>query len=66
MKFFGFFHQNVPPQRESKSINAQFSQWILKDDDVIIIYILIMTVIAWQRPERLALGMGFGATGKVN
>ena len=25
-----------------------------------------MTVIAWQRPEKLALGMGFGAIDKVN
>ena len=38
MYFFGFFRQNDPPppplQEESKFKNAQFLQWILKDDDV--------------------------------
>ena len=28
--------------------------------------VMIMIVIAWQRPERLALGMGFGKIDKVN
>ena len=39
MNFFGFFRQSDPPthpptQEESKCKNAQFLQWILKDDDV--------------------------------
>ena len=32
--FFAFFRQSDPPQEESKCKNAQFLQWILKDDDV--------------------------------
>ena len=32
--FFGFFRQSDPPQEESKCKNAQFLQWILKNDDV--------------------------------
>ena len=35
--FFGFFRQSDPPdppQQESKCKNAQFLQWILKDDHV--------------------------------
>ena len=27
---------------------------------------MILTVIAWQRPEKLGLGKGFGAIDKVN
>ena len=35
MIFFGFFRQSdTPPQEELKCKNAQFLQWILKDDDV--------------------------------
>ena len=34
MNFCGFFRQSEPPQAESKCKNAQFLQWILKDDDV--------------------------------
>ena len=39
MNFLGFFRQSdppPPPQEESKCKNAQFLQWILKDDDVYI------------------------------
>ena len=32
--FFKFFLFKVTPQEESKCKNAQFLQWILKDDDV--------------------------------
>ena len=32
--FYLFFRQIDPPQEESKCKNAQFLQWILKDDDV--------------------------------
>ena len=37
MIFFVFFRQSdppPPPREESKCKNAQFLQWILKDDDV--------------------------------
>ena len=35
MIFFLFFRQSdPPPQEESKYKNAQFLQWILKNDDV--------------------------------
>ena len=30
--FLDFFCQSEPPQEESKCKNAQFLQWILKDD----------------------------------
>ena len=33
-KIFFFFPPKWPPQEESKCKNAQFLQWILKDDDV--------------------------------
>ena len=35
MNFFGIFRQSDPPspQEDSKCKNAQFLQWILKDDD---------------------------------
>ena len=32
--FFRIFSSKWPPQEESKCLNAQFLQWILKDDDV--------------------------------
>ena len=32
--FLDFFVKVTPPQEESKCLNAQFLQWILKDDDV--------------------------------
>ena len=32
--FWGDFFVEVTPQEESKCKNAQFLQWILKDDDV--------------------------------
>ena len=34
MFFLNFFRQSDSPQEESKCKNAQFLQWILKDDDV--------------------------------
>ena len=34
MFFFYFFRQSDPQEEESKRKNAQFLQWILKDDDV--------------------------------
>ena len=33
-RIFLDFFAKVPPQEESKCKNAQFLQWILKDDDV--------------------------------
>ena len=32
--FFFIFSSKWPPQEESECKNAQFLQWILKDDDV--------------------------------